>query len=331
MIVSNEEVIERRPRSERPQREVHREEPTQPKIVVEADADDGVSPADALAESRRQLQDNERRLAEERRLRTAAERNAQQAAAQAATARQSDRQAVLQSTISGAEGEISAAEAAYRSAREAGDVDAEIAASRTLAAATSRLDRATSELEWAKTQAPQQQGQPGPSAAAQAWLDSHPLYFQDDEYQAMAHVADKRAIAAGHKSGSDAYVAAVEKFMADKYGEGHGQIGGDPPVNNRQTPSRDRGGELTPSRRATPGGNTGGYKTADIPKYGSIQYREEADGTRRIRFTNPAQKADLEEFAGVCKMPFSDYVNDLIAAHEEGHRDVVRGDGSRHE
>lgn len=329
---ANEEVIERRPRGDRPQREVHRE-PEGPKVIIEAGADDGIDPQTALAESRRQLQDRDRQIADERRQRATAERAAQAAQAQATTARASDRQAVLQSAITGAEGEITGAEAAYRAAREAGDVDAELAAQRTLSAASARLQQAQGELAWTKQQAtnqPQQPGQPGPSEAAQAWLDAHPLYYQDDEYQAMAHVADKRATAAGHKSGSQQYVDYIEKFMADKYGEGHGQIGGDP-VSTRQTPTRDRGGELAPTRRATPGGNNGGYKTASIPEYGNIQYREESDGTRRIRFTNPAQKAELEDFANVCKMPFNEYVNDLILASEEGHRDLIRGEGRSHE
>lgn len=332
-----EEVITRRSRGERPAREVHREEVEAPgpTIVYEGGEASDIDPSQALAESRRQMQDTERRLAEERRLRSAAEQNARQATAQAATARQTDRQAVLQSAITGAEGEINGAEAAYRAAREAGDVDAELVAQRALNTASARLQQAQGELAWTKQQAqnaPQQPGQPGPSEAAQAWLDAHPLYFQDDEYQAMAHVADKRALAAGHKGGSESYVAAVEKFMADKYGEGHGQIGGDPP--QMKTPSRDRGGELAPTRRATPGGNNGGYKEAVIPKFGKIGYREEAGQKgfqRRVRFASAEQRATLEEFANVNKMSFDDYVNDLILCHEEGHTDLIHGDGSRHE
>lgn len=332
MSESNEEVIERRPRGERPQREVHRE-PEGPKVIIEAGADDGIDPSAALAESRRQLQDRDRQIAEERRQRATAERAAQAAQAQATTARASDRQAVLQSAITGAEGEITGAEAAYKAAREAGDVDAELTAQRALSAASARLHQAQGELAWTKQQAtnqPQQPGQAGPSEAAQAWLDAHPLYFQDDKYQAMAHVADKRATAAGHKSGSQSYVDYIEKFMADEYGEGHGQIGGDP-VSTRQTPTRDRGGELAPTRRATPGGNTGGYKTATIPKNDPIMYRD-AGGERRVRFPGgDAQRANLQEFANTCGMSFDDYVNDLIACHEDGHRDLVNGEGSRHE
>lgn len=337
MSGSTEEVITRRPRGERPQREVHREEPQQSQaVVVDVSPDDGISPVDALAETRRQLQDNERRLADERRLRQEADRRAQQATQQATAARHTDRQVVLQSAITGAEGEIASAEAAYRSARDAGDVDAEIAASRSLAAATARLDRAASELEWAKNQPkPADPAQPSnaPSSEAQAWLDAHPAYFSDDEYQAMAHVGDKRAQAAGHKAGSQSYVDYIEKFMTDRYGEGHGQLGGEPkPMTTRQ---RDRSNDLAPTRRATPGGNTGGYKRATIGNLGNIEYRQESDGSRRVRFASKDQRENFEEGATICKMSFDDYVNDQILHAQEieagGRGDIIYGDGQRFE
>ena len=329
---TEEITINRRPRGERPERQVHRED-NAPTLTMEVDGGgDTIDPTQALAESQRLLKEQETRLANEQRLRQQAEARERQAAQSSATRQHQDRQTVVASTISSAESAIAAARTAYRGAREAGDLDAETEAQSALAAASAQFDRASAELEWLKSQtpaapaAPQPNGSPSVSAETQAWLDSHPAYFQDDEYQAMAQFAHGKAVAAGHKSGSKQYVDFIDKYLEGKYGDGHGQVGGAKQVSQ----SRERGGEIAPTRR-TQNSGTGGYKTAKVGNLGSIQYLDTADG-RRVKMSK--EMSDIcREGAEVCRMPLDEYVNDQILIAQEieagGTGDIIYGDGKR--
>src|SRR5579859_4243952 len=115
----------RRGRAPRPEREVHRE----PEVTVEQERQSGgPSPEHVLADVNRQLQQKDQENARLRQQAEAATLARQQAEARSHT----DRQTVLGEAIAGAKSEAEAAALAYRTAREAGDFDAEAAALRRM-------------------------------------------------------------------------------------------------------------------------------------------------------------------------------------------------------
>lgn len=334
MSGSQEEVVTRRPRAERPEREVHRDDDAPPprSVVIEAADDSDVSPEEALAESRRQLQDRDRQLADARRLQQEADRRAQDATRQASTNRQTDRQTVVSTMITSAQSEEASATAAYKAAHESGDVDAAIAATKALATATSRIERLNGELEWLKQQSqqPPADNNAAPSPEAQRWIDEHPAYATDRSYRALANEAHAEALRAGHRRGSQSYVDYIDRLMTEEYGEGHGQTAA---AKGAPKPM-PRGDSLPPSRRSSPSANNGGYKTATIGRLGKLQYQDRPDGSRGIRMT-PDVRETMELGAAVCKMKLDDYINDQILIAQEieagGTGDIIYGDGKRHD
>lgn len=342
---SEEEVVVRRPRAERPERQVHVEDvdPPGPQVTIE---EGGETPEDFLADQRRQLQDASRREANERRLRQDAERRAADAERNAAANKQTDRQTVLGTMVDGAKAEAAAAKSAWKSARETGDIDAEIAATDALTTANARIQAANAEIEWLKTQKqPEQQAGPRLSPDAQRWVDDHPLYGQEGEYRDDANLAHGKALRAGHPEGSRSYVDYIDRLMTDKYGDGHGQIGQQqmsdddrlPP--RRQQPQARSGDALTPSRRGNPA-SANGWKTARAGNFGSIQWQDTPNGGRRVRFPGgEQQRIDWEEATKINfpkqyeadpKGALAEYCNEMIADAMEVEADPHGGGVTRH-
>lgn len=106
----------RRSRRDRPDREIHRD--AEPSVQIEA-VSEQISPEQALADTQAQLKERDRQLAEERRLKqqeTQARQKAENTAAQANVARQTDRTSVVSSAIEAAQAEQAAAELALTQA-----------------------------------------------------------------------------------------------------------------------------------------------------------------------------------------------------------------------
>lgn len=352
MSESDEEIVTRRPARERPQREVHRD-PDPPVGLIE-DTEE-ISPEDALADSRRQLQESDERVRQERAARQAAERQVAEARAQAATAartQQTDRQTVITQGIQAAKAEKTAAMAAYRAAREAADFDAETAAMDLMTSASQRIELGERELTWIKDQpqqAPAQQEQGGPSEAARRWIADHPLYNVDDDYKDMALMAHNKALRAGHPDGSQTYINYIDNWLTNKLGDGHGQIGHQPESReNRQVSERQSGGGTAPpSRRASGGGGpANGMKVADLGPLGTVQYQKiQGTSDRRIRMS----KEQREMFGEYAKISFPQmyhedpettlykYVNEQIDYATEGPDErlengrILYGDGGRYQ
>lgn len=337
-----EEVITRRSRAERPEREVHRTPADDtPSVIVEG-ADDQVTPEEALAEAKRLLQDQQKQTADARKLQREADerrRAAEHAAAQAQTGRATDRQSAVAATIEQAKAEEANAIGAYRMARETGNVDAEIEASGALTTARMRLASATAEHEWLKTQpktpaVPAQQTS-GMTEETKRWLDAHPAYHSDRKYRGTAIEAHNEAIRSGRTEGSQEYVEYIDRIMTEEYGDGHGQIGHDPLSDYRQQPAArqaPRSDAAPPSRRAS-GGGTGGWKTIDTD-LGKILYQDRPDGTRGIKFDSSDTHARFVEGAQMNRnyekdpgRALADYTNEHILDAMEGGDTIKRGDG----
>lgn len=343
----SQEVITRRPRADR-QGDPDPDRETPPSVTFEAISDEP-DPEEAMAEARRQLAASQQQTAEARRAARQAQQAAQHATAQAheaATARLTDREIAITSVLDSATAELVAAKAAYRAARESGNIEDEITAQEALSRATTRETAAKTELERIKAAPkpaaqPQQsnpQGGPQMSAEAQAWIDSHPAFNADDEYHAMAILGNNRAIKAGHTEGSQSYVDFIDKFLEEKYGEGHGQIGGNQqvqqPRGRQQQQQRSNAGDGIPPSRHT-GAGRGGWK--DVPTdLGTVHFQKGSDGALRVRF---ADKNTHENFIEGAKTSFralydrdpdralADFAEEHINEFLEGGGTIKNGDG----
>lgn len=327
------ETIVRQPRRDR----AERREPSQPETTIE------ISPTEALADSRSQLQAKDREVADARRAATVAQQRQQALEAevqQARVAQVSDRQTLVGQAMESAKVEQAAARAAMRNAQEMGDAEAMAAAVEALSGATYRFSQSSGELEYLKAQARVQprQTQSGRSPDAQRWLDEHPRFGADKAYQGRAIVAHNDALAAGMADGSREYVDFIERELTTHYGEGHGAI--QQQEQTMQEPARPRATALPPSRGAGGQSAGGGWKTVST-ELGDLLVQERSDGTRGIRFPNAKVQSDFEEGAMLDKRAshspeafrraLGEYVNDHIEIAREiangGTGDMVRGDG----
>lgn len=339
--MSGTEVITRRSRAGRQQQDEPEDE--RPSVTIEQP--DQISPEDALAESRRQLQASQQQTAEARRQARAAQQQAQHATTQAqeaTTARISDREIAVNSVLESAKAEQATARAAKRLAREAGDLDAEMAAEEMFTVATTRMHNATAEIERIKAAPkpkPPEQQAPTATPETQRWMDEHPAYHTDRRYQALANATHFEAIEAGHPVESPGYFDYVNNALAEVYGEDHGQTGGQKPVPQQQTQRRQQpvareGDGLPPSRQT--GGGQGGYKTLDTP-LGSVQFRQGRDGKiESIRFANTATADNFKEGAETSfrrlyetnpDQALADFATETIHEYLEGGETIKHGDG----
>jgi hypothetical protein len=251
--------------------------------------------------------------------------------------------------LEGAKAEQNAAKMAIRSAREMGDVDAELAAQEAFSGASYRIAQATGELEYLKAQPrPSQQRQAGGrTPEAQRWLDEHPRFNTDRKYRGVAIDAHNEAIREGNPEGSPQYVDYIDRVMAQEFGENHGHDDGhdettdhqDPgarrPMNNQQ---RRPAATAVPPSRGSGAGN--GWKTMKTP-LGDLLVQDRSDGTRGIKFPNAKTQSDFEEGAMLDKRAsqspenfrkaLAEYANEQVEIAREiaagGNGDLVIGEG----
>lgn len=332
--------ITRRSRSERPAREVHRKE-TAPGVTIELP--DQISPEDALAETQRQLKESDQRNADARRQQREAEeraRRAEAAAAQATTTQQSGRLTAVTSAVDTAKALKAAALAQYKAAREAGDIEAEVQANDHLSVANTELMRAQTELEWLKSQpapAAQPQPQAGPSDAAKRWIEDHPEFNVAGAYRRAALGAHEEAVARGLRTDSQDYVDYIDQIMANEFGEGHGK--GQSQRQQKEPPVRDRSNtrsDAAPPSRSSAGGQSGWREV--VTDLGTITFRDEPGGGRRIRFADRATADNFEEgaktsFGRLYERNAAEALKDFAEGHIEefleGGETIKRGDGRR--
>lgn len=336
LTVDGGETLVRQPRRDR----AERHEQSQPETTIE------ITPTEALADSRSQLQAKDREVADARRAEREA-RQRQQAAEievqQARVAQVSDRQVLVGQAMETAKVEQASARTAMKNAQEMGDAEGMAAAVEALSGATYRFSQASGELEYLKAQArvqPRPQPtQSGRSPDAQRWLDEHPRFNSDKAYQGRAIVAHNDALAAGLPDGSREYVEYIERELTSHYGEGHGDIQQEQQPMNEMARA-PRATALPPSRGAGGQSAGGGWKTVET-ELGPLLVQERSDGTRGIRFPNPKVQSDFEEGAMLDKRAshspeafrraLGEYVNDHIEIAREiangGTGDLVRGDG----
>lgn len=343
-IPAHTDTVSRQVRRDRPDRQA-RYEPETPETTIEVA--DGPSPEAIIADGARQLQEKDREVAESRRIAREAQQREQAARREVEQARANqvtDRQAIIAQALEGAVAEQRAARATIRSARDAGDVDAEMSAVEALSAATFRVTQATAELEAAKSmraaqpQQTQQQSAYAPSPEAQKWLDEHPRYNTDRVYRGAAHEAHNEAVRQGMPSGSPQYIDYIERVMTAEFGENHGQAqsgGRSQPVPNE----RDRGPSArdgVPPSRGAGGGVNGGFQQVRTALHKDpVMVQRGANGSMKIRFSSTEQQKDFQEGADTCRMSLADYVLDHINVADEisagGSGDLVRGEGAKFE
>ena len=317
-------------------------EPREPAVQIETN----ISPEGAVADAREQLQAKDRQVAEARREAREADQRRQAAEAEVVRARETqavDRQSVVAQALEGARSELTAAKMAIRSAREMGDVDAELAAQEAFQGATYRIAQANGELEHLKAQ-PRPSAQPrqtGRSAESQKWLDEHPRFNTDRKYRGVAIDAHNEALRNGLAEGGRDYVDHIDRVMTQEFGDGHGQEDGGEqqgarPVHNQ--PRRSGSTSLPPSRGG--GSGSGGWKTERTP-LGDLLVQDRSDGTRGIRFPNAKVQSDFEEGAMLDKRAsrspedfrraLAEYANEQVEISREiaagGNGDLVIGEG----
>ena len=335
------EVVTRRSRAERSEREVHRE--VEPAVEIEGGG--GGGPEDALADTARQLRESNEQLAAQRRRTEEAERARREAEAQrdqAAGGRAQDRQTAVAAALESAKADGEAAALALRTAREAGDFDAEVQAQRRLNAADYRFNQAGAELEFLKNQPkPPPGAKPGgPSPAAQKWLDDHPRYHEDQRYRRFANGLHNEALQNGLADGSQSYVDYIERGMVEEFGQAHGRTppadGGYQPERNERMSER-RGDGVPPARGANGAGGNAGWQKVSTP-LGEVMMMKTATGGRRYRMGDDV-KENMREGAQLNRtyekdpdQALASYVDDQVTMALEDYADDAgsyfkRGDG----
>lgn len=326
-------------------------EPDAP-ISVQDAIDDQHDPERMLADAHRALAEKERQIVAARREASNAQSVAARArdeAARAQMGRASDRASAVASAIEAAKADKAAAKIALRTAREAGDFDAEIAASEMFQSATYRETQATGELAWINQQAnaapaPQQQSDQGSagdrmSPEARAWLDAHPRFHSDEAYRAVAEGAHTAAIRKGLVIGSQDYVNEIDRIVTSVYGAEHGtsdepplprrqQTMTDPNVNRRQ----DHGSTAGASNRGG-GGSQSGARTVET-LFGPVGVTRQGGRIVQVVLPPPGteKRADWEEAATIAGMKLGEYAYEQVKIAEDrqsgGNGGWVQGDGT---
>jgi len=188
--------------------------------------DKGPTPEEVAADLKKQLEDKDRELAQERVRANEADARANAAGAATNTARQNQiatqEQAVL-SRAAAAKTTLESVKQQLKQAKAAGDGDAEVDLQDAMAEARYELNAA----EWEKNQfakwkeqqekAPPQTAET-PSrytAAEQKWLDAHPEFHTDKKFARMTKILAAEALDEGHKQDSKAFFTYVENGLRE--------------------------------------------------------------------------------------------------------------------
>lgn len=223
-----------------------------------------------------------------------------------------ERAANIESAIEARNQTIEAATAALTAAMEANDAFAIAKAQRAMSRAEAelvQLERDKGDVENDKIRlknapAPrQQQEQQGPSADSRRWIETHPRFNVDPDYQASATAADKsfRMLYGQQDVGTQKYVDFIEKNMVARYGENHGSFeamkgGAQPRKGARERPASSTAARADAGSDAGDGGGNGGltFKHAG----GSISLKRTGDGKETIAGKIPAAWVDAAKWAG---------------------------------
>lgn len=245
---------------------------TGPQVTIVTAADDA-TPTDqaALETTRRALADRDAQIAQANAAARAAQTDAARHRDEAARLRArsvSDRRAVLGQAIETADSDLAAARVARRTAREAGDYEAENTAEEQITSALMRKQQAQTDLaamgeptSGATTDQPAggNGGQATPPSPVTAkWLNDHPRFYQDPGYQRTAMAVHAQLAQQGITdiNNPEAYIQTIEQELTKVYGQNHGHMpnNGGGAVNDRT----DHTSSAAPSRGAGGNGGAGG-------------------------------------------------------------------------
>lgn len=288
-------------------------EKTEAEIEVEADAPDPDEAAEALAATLREKDDE---IARARAETVEARRHAAEAGHTVFNAAQhavNERAAGIDAAIDARNQTIESASAALAAAMNGNDADAMVKAQRAIGRAEAELvrleeDKRIVESDKIKLKnAPpprQQQEQQGPSADSRRWIETHPRFHVDPDYQAAATAADKsfRMLYGGQDVGTQKYVDFIEKNLTARYGDNHGTYEA---MNGKSQPrkgARERPASSTAARAdaGSDGGDGGGSNGGFVHKHagGTIGLKRTGDGKETIVGRIPAAWADAAKWTG---------------------------------
>jgi hypothetical protein len=155
------------------------------------------------------------------------------------------------------QGEIAAAEAAYREAHEAGDVNGMMAAQKNIAKATAKLTQAEvhrtrplPRVEEAEAERFYRQAQavPTPDPRAAEWAERNPWFQRDEAMTYMAMAAHRQMVANGIDPTSDDYYRGLDTEMRKRFPE---KFKGD-----QRTEPRRRESVVAPAGRSSNGASS---------------------------------------------------------------------------
>lgn len=295
-----------------------------------------LSPEQEIAASRAAL---ERKTKENTTLAGAADKATATAAeygkegAAAIRAQVADAERAIANGISAQEAKRDAAQVAWKSAREAGDVDAEQKANDMLTDAKVELRVLSGQKATFDANKPHQlkkaeameKGPPAvarPSAESQKWLDDHPEFETNPQYRADALDAHELAIAKGIPNGSTAYVTFLDSHMARLHGKEHGRGGskaddaGDGGVNRHST-----------SSGAPPSRDTAGGLSATVDGY-NLRIIVGQDGKEKLVGDIPPAWREGAKWSGMNEVDYSISQLKIQAETKAGKGPVLMGEGA---
>lgn len=218
-------------------------------------------------------------------------------ASETALARIADRETSISNGITGAKTAVEAAQQAWRSAREAGDMDAEQKANDALLDAKVSLkgwefqdqdfkankERLTTDAKALGKPQVAKVGK-GPTPQAKQWLDDHPLMNTDMNYRRDALAAHAAAIAEGHAEGSDPYIIRINDMLGKMYGADHGKPKSDD--GGKQQQRRERAAE---SEAAGPGRESSSGVSFRTPQGTNLRVSVNGEGKKTLHGDIPAE------------------------------------------
>jgi len=334
----------RRARREAPERTMS-EAPT---ISVETAVPSGPSPEDALKDAQKAIEERDQKLAEANRREAAARSDAAQARDDAARARQGGAVARTQSLKTEherAKADKEAAKLAIKTARDAGDLDAEIKAQESFNSADFRMNSTKQQLDQLnaggemRMEEPETRSQGGGgqrvqiSAPAQDWISRHPRFNTDPAYREKLLAADNQAKLDGIIADSPAYFraldAAHDAFVRAEGGNNGGDGGHEMNNRNNGGSRRQESSEATPPSRQQ--GGHGGASRQVKTALGTVSVTRRQDGKIAIQIP-PAIRADFEEGARITNMDLGSYAFEQVKIADEvaagGTGGLIREEGS---
>lgn len=304
---------------------------------IEVDADDTRQTAEEAAEAiATQLREKDDEIARVRAENVEARRHAAEAGNTVFNAAQhavNERGANIESAIEARNQTIESATAALTAAMNGNDADAMVKAQRAIGRAEAELVRLEDDLRAVESDkiklknAPprqQQQEQQGPSADSRRWIEGHPRFNVDPDYQAAATAADKsfRMLYGQQDVGTQKYVDFIEKNLTARYGEGHGTYEAMRGKSPARAGAKERPASSTAARAdaGSDGGDSSVHGSTTFKHAGgTIGLKRTGDGKETIVGRIPAAWADAAKWTGYrqgdSKPGGGKYKTDVEGAH----------------